>query len=419
MAHSRTDPADSAAPAQPGAQQRSAQQRAETGRRLKAGIGTLSTATLQRLDTRLPWYRAMSPADRSWVGLVAQSGITSFVEWYRSPTQPIRVVSEIFRAAPRELMRSISLTQTLQLLRVVVEVVEERVPDLSKQGDQTALREAVLLFSREAAFAAADVYARAAEARGNWDARLEAMIIDALVRGDSVDDLMTRSAALGWRSDGDVVALVGQAPTRQVGNLTEKIRTQARKYAEDVLVGIHSERLLLVLGGCEDIEQAGEALADAFGPAPVVIGPKVASLAEAGSSVSAANAARRAVIAWPDAPRPVHAAQLWPESALAGDREARDNLLRHIYTPLVNAGGSLLDTVSHYLDCGGSLEATAKAMLVHPNTVRYRLRKVTDLIGLDPMAPRASFVLWAALVYGRLTEANVLSHIDKSPSNGW
>lgn len=402
-----------------GTSRQGTRERAETGRRLKAGVGTLSTATLQRLDARLPWYRAMSPADRSWVGLVAQSGITSFVDWYRSPTQPIRVVGEIFRAAPRELIRSISLTQTLQLLRVVVEVVEERVPDLTKQADQAVLREAVLLFSREVAFAAADVYARAAEARGNWDVRLEAMIIDSLVRGDSVDDLMTRSAALGWRSDGEVVVMVGQAPARPSSQPTERIRTQARKYAEDVLVGIHNERLLLVLGGCEDIEHAATVLAESFGPAPVIVGPKVATLAEAGSSVASANAARRAVTAWPDAPRPVHASQLWPESALAGDREARENLIRDVYQPLTNAAGSLLDTVSHYLDCGGSLEATAKAMLVHPNTVRYRLRKVADLISLDPMAPRASFVLWTALVYGRLSEANLLSHIDKSSSSGW
>ncbi|RAE31082.1 PucR family transcriptional regulator, partial [Burkholderia multivorans] len=121
--------------------------RAETGRRLRAGVGVLSTVTLQRLDARLPWYRSMAPSDRSWVGHLAQSGISSFIDWYRHPDTDLRVVSEIFKSAPRDLIRAISLHQTLQLLKVVVEVVEERVPDIARTAEQSALREAVLIYS--------------------------------------------------------------------------------------------------------------------------------------------------------------------------------------------------------------------------------------------------------------------------------
>ena len=39
-----------------------------------------------------------------------------------------------------------------------------------------------MLFSREIAVAAAEVYARAAEQRGAWDARLEALIVDSTSR---------------------------------------------------------------------------------------------------------------------------------------------------------------------------------------------------------------------------------------------
>lgn len=393
--------------------------RAETGRRLKAGIGTLSTAILTRLDQRLPWYRAMPPADRSWVGLVAQSGISSFVEWYRTPSMPIRMVSEIFRAAPRELVRSISLTQTLQLLRVVVEVVEERVPDLARPGEQADLREAVLRFSREVAFAGADVYARAAEARGTWDARLEAMVIDALVRGDAGPELSTRSAALGWRSEGPVAVLLGQAPQR-ASRSVEQIREKAGAWAEDCLVGIHDDRLLIVLGGCKDFRVAGEQLGELFGPAPVVLGPQVATLAEAGASARAAQSALRAVAAWPGAPRPVRAEDLLPERALAGDEPARRTLIAEVYHPLAQAGGNLLETVSQYLDCGNSLEATAKAMYVHPNTVRYRLRKVAEVIPYDPTRPRPAFVLRCALVFGRLAAQAPAGELSSShnPSPG-
>src|SRR5665647_2749551 len=74
---------------------------------------------------RLPWYRALPAEDRSWVGLVAQAGISSFITWFSDPSTPPHGASEIFAAAPPELTRSISLQQTLQLVRLIVEVVED------------------------------------------------------------------------------------------------------------------------------------------------------------------------------------------------------------------------------------------------------------------------------------------------------
>ncbi|PWS21983.1 PucR family transcriptional regulator, partial [Enterococcus faecium] len=87
-------------------------------------------------------------------------------------------LTEIFKQAPTELTRSITLQNALQVLRIVVDVVEEKVPELAQHNDEVALREAVLRFSREVAFAAADVYAKAAENRGSWDARLESLVVD-------------------------------------------------------------------------------------------------------------------------------------------------------------------------------------------------------------------------------------------------
>ena len=111
--------------------------------------GDLATATIKRLEDTLPWYAEMPPARRSAVGLVAQAGFTSFIQWSDDPNSTPWIAADIFAAAPRELLRSVSLQQTLQLIRVTVEVTEERVA--SKSED---LREAMLLYSREVAFAA-------------------------------------------------------------------------------------------------------------------------------------------------------------------------------------------------------------------------------------------------------------------------
>ena len=90
-------------------------------------------------------------------------------------------------------------------------------------------------------------------------------------------------------------------------------------------------------------------------------------------------------------------------------------LITSYYEPLNSGSGQLLDTVAAYVEFGGSLENTARSLHVHPNTVRYRLRKIADLIGIDPTEARAGFVIRIALVYGQLSEAGQLSNLNKSP----
>ena len=117
--------------------------KAETLAWLRRISGDLATATIQRLEQSLPWYSEMPPARRSAVGLVAQAGITSFIQWYDDPQSTPWIAADIFAAAPRELLRSVSLQQTLQLIRVSVTVTEERIASKSE-----SLREAILLRGR-------------------------------------------------------------------------------------------------------------------------------------------------------------------------------------------------------------------------------------------------------------------------------
>jgi DNA-binding PucR family transcriptional regulator len=73
-----------------------------------------------------------------------------------------------------------------------------------------------------------------------------------------------------------------------------------------------------------------------------------------------------------------------------------------VYEPLLRGGSALLDTVTTYLELGNSLEATARMLFVHPNTVRYRLRRASELTGETPGDGRGGFSLWVAVVFGRL-----------------
>nr|WP_203579869.1 PucR family transcriptional regulator [Microbacterium hibisci] len=366
--------------------------------------GDLATVTIKRLEETLPWYAEMPPARRSAVGLVAQAGITSFIQWYDDPGSTPWIASDIFAAAPRELLRSVSLQQTLQLIRVTVEVTEERVA-----GKGEDVREAILLYSREVAFAAADVYARAAEARGLWDARLEALVVDSILTGEADEELPSRIAALGWHGHGEVAVLVGTTPPQFD---VDQLRRTARKLGVDVLIGVQGSRLVLVVGRSEPSAVTDEAVADlpfaeiarrlepGFGTGYLVLGPTVPALVDASQSARAALAGFAVARAWRHAPRPVEADDLLPERALAGDPLAKLTLVERIYRPLQSHSADLVSTLWAYLDNGRSLEATARELFVHPNTVRYRLKRVSEVIGWDATGPREALILQTALILG-------------------
>jgi DNA-binding PucR family transcriptional regulator len=56
------------------------------------------------------------------------------------------------------------------------------------------------------------------------------------------------------------------------------------------------------------------------------------------------------------------------------------------------------------------LESAARALFIHPNTVRYRLRRVGDVTGLSPLLPREAYALRIALTVGRLDPSAPLPH---------
>ncbi|TQM74584.1 sugar diacid utilization regulator [Thermopolyspora flexuosa] len=375
--------------------------REDTARRLEKAMGALGTAAMARMEERLPWFRALSAEDRSWIGLVAQAGIAGFVEWFSHAADERPAPSiEFFGTAPRELKRSVSLQQTVDIVRVIVEVVEAQVEDLAAPGGLEELEKAILRYTRDVAFAAAQLYAREAEVRGSWDARLEALIVDALVRGEVDDGLHSWAAALGWTSS-PVVVLAGFAPDDDPRAVIDSLRDRGRRIGLDLLAGVQGDRLIVIVGGATSIKDAARGVVSKFGPGPIVIGPEVPDLHAAAKSARAAVAGLRAAPAWPDAPRPVLAEELLAERALDGDEDARAQLIDTVYRPL--AGTPLLDTLATYLEQGTSLEATARLLFVHPNTVRYRLRKITELTGYQPTEGRSAFTLQVGLILGRLS----------------
>jgi sugar diacid utilization regulator len=381
--------------------------RAEVARRLQSAVGTLTTAALARMERDMPWFRQLSAEDRSWIGMIVQAGINAFVTWFKEPGDQTPVTAEVFGAAPRALTGVVSLHQTVEMVRVAIEVVEENAATAVDPDDAAEVRESVVRYAREVAFATAEVYARAAEMRGAWDARLEALVVDSVLRAEADETTRSRASALGWESRGDVVVVLGRGPdpdpsTTARESLFDEVRRSARHAGLDALCAVQSDRLVIVLGGVDNPDKAGAAVAHHFGDGPVVVGPVVPDLVRAHVSARAAVAGLRAAPGWPEAPRPVTTDDLLPERALSGDGHARRQLVQEVYRPLVDAGAPTLDTVAAFLDHGSSIEGTARAMFVHANTVRYRLKRAAEVTGLSVSDPRHAYTYRVALTLGRL-----------------
>jgi sugar diacid utilization regulator len=359
---------------------------------------------MSRMLRDMPWFAELTAESRSWVGQILQAGIQGFVDWFRlgdDDAFPGDTAAAVFGAAPRSMTGVITLGQTVDLVRLGIEVVEAHVDEIVEPADAASVHAAVLRYAREVAFATAEVYARAAEARGAWDARLEALVVDSVLRAEADESVASRASALGWAHREGVTVVLGVAPHARTEDLFEQVRRAARGAGMDALCATQGDRLVVILGGVPDADKAAHAVSRFFGEGPVVVGPPAEDLASAHVSARAALSGLRAAVGWPGAPRPVASDDLLPERVLAGDGHARRHLVEAVYGPLAEARETLIDTLTAYFQPGQSLEATARALFVHPNTVRYRLRQAADLTGLAATDPREALTLQLALVLGR------------------
>lgn len=385
-------------------------------RTIKQYSGRLATQAVAVMQERLPFFGELEASQRASVALVVQTAVVHFVEWMQDPHSNVSYTAQAFELVPKELTRRIALSHTVDMVRVTMDFFEEVVPLLARSEEQlTALTVGILKYSRDLAFTAATAYANAAEARGTWDSRMEASVVDAVVRGDTGPELLSRAAALNWDTTAPATVVVGvPAPGRtdSDGTTDQAASERASQYVRDVatsqgraaLTDVHGTWLVAIVSG--QLSPTDKFLGDllaGFSDGPVVIGPTAPMLTAAHHSASEAISGMNAVAGWGGAPRPVQARELLPERALMGDASAIVALHTDVMGPLADAGPTLIETLDAYLDCGGAIEACARKLFVHPNTVRYRLKRIADFTGRDPTQPRDAYVLRVAATVGQLS----------------
>jgi len=134
-----------------------------------------------------------------------------------------------------------------------------------------------------------------------------------------------------------------------------------------------------------------------------VDGPRSAGACGARGALEVAEAAQRARRTAAAGPGYRHVADTEAWSLLRDSlpeetsREFRRAVLGALREHDARNGTELLDTLRHYLDHNAGVEATARALGVHRNTLRARLRTAERVMGRSLDVPRHRLELWAAL----------------------
>src|SRR6185295_1982794 len=259
-------------------------------RRLKQYSGRLSTEAVRAMEERLPFFADLEASQRASVQLVVQAAVVNFVEWMRDPQSNVSYTVQAF-----------------EVVRITMEFFEEVVPLLARSEEQlAALTAGILRYSRDLAFAAATAYADQAEARGAWDTRMEANVVDAVVRGDTGPDLQSQAAALNWDATAPATVIVGLPQPGRIDLASDDVHDVVDRNGRAALSDVHGTWLVAIISGTlAPTDRFLTELLRVFAEGPVVIGPTAPTLGAAHISATEAIAGMNAVVGWSGAPRPV------------------------------------------------------------------------------------------------------------------
>lgn len=251
------------------------------------------------------------------------------------------------------------------------------------------LAEAIFAYIDELSAASAEGYAAEQSASVHETERRRGALVALLVQRPPADAaILDRAArAAAWPLPERLAVLVWDS-------------TRTPPLPPDVLRGRAGD---LAIALVPDPAAPGRAaqLAGVFADRTAVLGPSV-PFAEAGRSLLRArqtlDLARRGILSTHAL---LHADHHLPALLLHADPELAAELADSRLEPLRDlpgrAGDRLAQTLEAWLDHHGSAPAAAKALRLHPQTVRHRLRRLRDLFGDRLEDPVARFELALAV----------------------
>jgi sugar diacid utilization regulator len=184
-----------------------------------------------------------------------------------------------------------------------------------------------------------------------------------------------------------------------VEQLAERVRRVLRHLDADGIVSVHQSRVVLLAAGELDTTSLERVLnlesSSEIRIAASSVRPSADGLEEALHEAETAARLRQIL----GGAAVVQFDHLGIYRLFAGNNDAQEleKYVRHWLGPILDYdaahGSELLGTLSEYLERGGSLERAANALFVHRSTLKYRLRRIAELLGRDLADPDLRFNL--------------------------
>lgn len=206
-----------------------------------------------------------------------------------------------------------------------------------------------------------------------------------------------------------IVERVQSSALQRISKAWQATKSFAKNINDSAAFATPSHIILLAVRE-EPSEQALEKICSVFAPSkkPICVSSLVEGVSEISSELTATLASIAVAPAVKHLPHIIHTDDVLPERALIGDSTAFNTLYNKVYQSLApySSDDPTLETIDMFLRFGGALDQTAHELNVHPNTVRYRLRKVAQTTGWDATDPRAAYVLQTAITIGRIRDSH-------------
>jgi hypothetical protein len=220
--------------------------------------------------------------------------------------------------------------------------------------------------------------------------RLRRELLDELLEGTDSASAYARAAAVGHdlRGPHHVISLRWRRGGERVtSEATERALT---RLGSSWLLTRRNGRCVLIIRDPQDAGQLFDAIADQLGPeGSLGVGTTYDSPAQLPESYDESVRALtiREASRSPDGVTSFSDLGIY---RILGTPETNDDVAAFVEQwlgPLLaydtRRKTDLVRTLAQYLDCGGNYDQTAQALVIHRSTLRYRLRRIRDLAGLD------------------------------------
>jgi PucR C-terminal helix-turn-helix domain len=344
-------------------------------------------------------------------GVAIRTGVSEalrqFVALIRDPDAGREAGRDVYVGLGRGEFREGRTLDALQsAYRVGARVAWRRVSAAARRSGADAeqlglLAEAIFAYIDELSADSVEGYAQAQREQEGERQRRRRELLTLLLRDPPAEEGELRAAAqaAGWRLPRSAAPLaVAEGDLARV----------ARRLSADALVGSVDELGCALVSGAagpsrtDELERATKSVTAALGPSV----PR----GELRSSWSLAKAALRAAEAGViDGASPIQAEEHLADLLILESGGLAERLARSRLAPLAGltpAGRERMEeTALAFVQHGGNAAAVARALHLHPQTIRYRLSRLRELLGDQLDDPGARFELELALRRARLSRS--------------